>query len=90
MTILISLPTPGGLTRYCKSNCHNAQREICVCVCRGINHGIGIKQAAINTHDHFNQIVNDQAIENPDASTFQLSLDNLVLHGERSEEEKES
>ena len=95
MAILIIASTPDGRTRHCKSNCHNARLYICVCVCRGMNHGIGARQAAINTHDHYQQIIDDCARENPDApimipSSFQLSLDNLMLRGERAEEKIES
>ncbi len=95
MAILISSPAPGGRTRYCASNCHNAKLPDCVCVCRGINHSVGSEQAAINTHDHYQQIIDDCARENPDApimipSSFQLSLDNLMLRGERAEEKIES
>ena len=82
MAILITSPATGGRIRTCNSSCHNAQLDICVCVCRGINHGLGPVQAAINTHDHFDQIINAEAPED-NVSSFQLSLDNLI-RGEKN------
>ncbi len=80
MATLIISPAPGGRTRYCASNCHNAKLPDCVCVCRGLNHSVGPEQAAINTHDHCQQIINEN-VSDEILSSFQLSLDNLMQHG---------
>jgi hypothetical protein len=85
MAVLIISPAPGGKTRYCAANCHNAKLPDCVCVCRGLNHSVGSEQAAINTHDHYQQITNDPDEPKEILSSFQLSLDQLMLHGEKNQ-----
>ena len=67
MTTLITTFTPGGNIRRCDANCHNAQHSNCTCLCGGMNHGKGNKQATINTQTHARRIINDWTKENPDA-----------------------
>ncbi len=67
MTTLISTFTSDGNARRCDATCHNAQHSTCNCICGGMNHGKGLKQAAINTHTHARRIVNDWTKENPEA-----------------------
>lgn len=45
MTTLISVHNRGR----CDGKCHNAKHENCVCVCDGVNHGVGRSQAIENT-----------------------------------------
>ena len=33
----------------CDSNCYNAISPECDCICRGMNHGVGLKKAQENT-----------------------------------------
>ncbi len=67
MTTLISTTNLFGCDRRCDANCHNAQHSTCACICGGMNHGKGIKQAAINTHTHARRIIKDWSKENPDS-----------------------
>lgn len=34
-----------GTTRRCDARCYNAKGHACGCVCRGINHGVGLQRA---------------------------------------------
>lgn len=40
--------TSGGRTRRCDAKCYNAKGRKCRCICGGLNHGVGLNQAAIN------------------------------------------
>ncbi len=84
MTTLITTFTSGGCIRRCDATCHNAQHSTCACICGGMNHGKGSKQAAINTHNHYKKILETWTKEKKILSSFQLSLDNLALHGEKN------
>lgn len=33
----------------CDANCYNATHPVCDCICRGMNHGVGLKKATENT-----------------------------------------
>lgn len=45
--------------RRCDARCHRATKPRCRCVCGGVNHGVGLGQAVINTR----QITNEQLIK---------------------------
>jgi len=34
---------------HCNSHCYNAKCEVCMCVCGGLNHGVGLQKAIENT-----------------------------------------
>lgn len=75
MTTLLTYKNPdGSTTRRCGARCYNAKRPTCVCICQGINHGVGHNQAIENTQEHA-QLLSDAQdagdfIINP--STYQL------------------
>ena len=48
MVVLIS-KTTSGRRRTCSARCHNAKGLVCQCLCEGINHGVGLRQATENT-----------------------------------------
>jgi len=49
MATLISYQSSGGQQGRCDAKCYNARHPRCVCICGGRNHGVGLRQAAINT-----------------------------------------
>ncbi|MBA7637589.1 hypothetical protein ES703_45235 [subsurface metagenome] len=50
MTTLIKHKNPdGSITGRCDQRCYNAKGPKCNCICGGINHGKGKKQAIDNT-----------------------------------------
>lgn len=50
MTVLIKQKLPGQKrARTCSALCYNAKGPVCCCVCGGVNHGVGFRQAAENT-----------------------------------------
>jgi hypothetical protein len=46
-TVLAAYGLSGRLRR-CDARCHEAQGDVCRCVCGGANHGVGAAQAAAN------------------------------------------
>lgn len=49
MSVLIWHRTNEGRTRVCNSRCYDAKTEKCLCICEGINHGVGLDKALANT-----------------------------------------
>jgi hypothetical protein len=57
MTTLISVYTSEGCVGRCDARCYNATTPGCFCVCGGMNHGVGEKQAFENTRQHAEQML---------------------------------
>jgi len=51
MSTLITQKTGSGGQLRCDAKCHDALGPDCDCICGGINHGVGAKQALKNTHE---------------------------------------
>jgi len=49
MTTLIAITNIAGLRRQCHAECYSAKGNHCTCICRGVNHGVGLHQALLNT-----------------------------------------
>jgi len=49
MSCLIYASNSEGCTGKCDANCYNATGAVCGCICGGMNHGVGLKQATDNT-----------------------------------------
>jgi hypothetical protein len=45
--------------RRCDAKCYDAKSPDCDCCCKGLNHGVGLKQAQSNTAELVNQILKD-------------------------------
>jgi hypothetical protein len=67
MTTLISYKTSTGATGRCDAKCHKAKRQKCKCICGGLNHGVGQKQAAKNIPEHLKEILKEGVYINIDA-----------------------
>jgi len=59
-TLLIHTRPDGTHRRICGANCHNATKPHCVCICQGVNHGVGINQAIDNTQHHAHLLADAQ------------------------------
>ena len=47
---LIKFKDSDGKNRRCSAVCYNAKGEVCTCICcGGKNHGVGLRQATVNT-----------------------------------------
>jgi hypothetical protein len=42
---LVDFVTSDGKRKVCNARCYNARHNECVCICRGANHGRGMRQA---------------------------------------------
>lgn len=51
MCTLIEVRNSEGIVGRCDARCYNAEHVNCDCVCRGHNHGAGLKQAQNNVAD---------------------------------------
>ncbi|GAB4456972.1 MAG: hypothetical protein Kow0031_38000 [Anaerolineae bacterium] len=49
MTTLIAVYDSSGCWGRCDARCYDATSELCDCICGGMNHGAGIRQATDNT-----------------------------------------
>jgi len=58
MVVLITVGTGDG-QRHCDHRCYEAVSEHCDCVCDGVNHGVGLKQALLNMEAVAKRIVDD-------------------------------
>lgn len=51
MTTLIAVYTNRGCIGRCDAKCHDAFEPECICVCGGVNHGVGLSRAIKNTDE---------------------------------------
>lgn len=49
MTTLIAVHGVGGRIKRCDARCYDAHETECDCVCRRLNHGVGLQRAIENT-----------------------------------------
>lgn len=75
MTTLIIYETTGGTKRRCDARCHDAKGEKCECICVGANHGVGVKQAMVNTRNMAAGWIDASAKVNPDVYQIPLGLE---------------
>ena len=61
MPALITVYQDGRKVAQCDAKCYNATRDHCRCVCAGVNHGVGLAEAARNTVDLDNWNVDPHA-----------------------------
>jgi hypothetical protein len=59
MATLIYASNSDGCTGKCDANCYNATCPECDCVCGGRNHGVGIKQATVNTAELADEMIEE-------------------------------
>jgi len=51
MSTLIAVYNSDGCVGRCDAKCYEATTPICDCICRGKNHGVGLKKAIDNTRE---------------------------------------
>ncbi len=56
---LIAVYTSDGCVGRCDARCYNAKSEHCDCICKGTNHGKGLKQAMDNTREMYEPWITD-------------------------------
>lgn len=50
MASLLIVRRGGDIVAHCDAICYDATQPVCVCrACEGLNHGVGLEQAAFNT-----------------------------------------
>jgi len=47
-SVLEARTSDGSLVGRCDAKCHTAKGKKCKCICEGLNHGVGTKQALKN------------------------------------------
>lgn len=55
----MSVTFGSGETRRCDEKCYNAISPECDCICHGMNHGKGLKQAQENTALYVKELVKE-------------------------------
>jgi len=48
MATVLAVYNSQGCVGRCDARCHEAQGDVCHCICGGANHGVGTAQAAAN------------------------------------------
>lgn len=56
MTILATLINSTGIIRQCGKTCYLAKTRTCQCLCGGVNHGVGRRQAIDQTREYFEEL----------------------------------
>lgn len=59
MSTLIAVYNSDGCVGRCDAKCYNATHSECDCICRGKNHGAGLKQATENTRELADQWIEE-------------------------------
>ena len=77
MSTLISTYNSDGCVGRCDLRCYNAVTLRCVCVCGGVNHGVGLKQAIANTQ----KLAIEQIRENHPGSAGVLKVRKFEFQG---------
>ncbi len=79
----ITYHSSGGDKGRCDAKCHDAKHPICDCICGGINHGVGLKQAIENTGLHFGEMVREYEKAHPGESVevFRSSIQDVMEFG---------
>ncbi len=72
MTALIEVRNSSELVGRCDASCYEAQHAPCECVCRGRNHGAGIKQATSNIRELAQGCISDLKARRPEAASFKV------------------
>jgi hypothetical protein len=69
MSTLISVYNSDGCVGRCDAKCYEAKTPGCDCICGGVNHGAGFKQAQENTREYAEEWIDRYKKENniPDA-----------------------
>ena len=51
MAVVLRVTCAGGGGGQCDAKCYNGEDARCVCVCQGLNHGVGETQALANLRE---------------------------------------
>lgn len=79
MATLIAAYTSSGCIGRCDAKCYEAVTPHCECICGGLNHGVGRKQAESNTRELAEQWMKRWKDEHPDTHRFDVPARQLAL-----------
>ena len=51
MAVLLAVYTSDGCVGRCDARCYNAHSTHCKCICKGLNHGAGLRKARSQTRE---------------------------------------
>ncbi len=52
MTTLIAVYSSDGCEGRCDARCYEAEGDVCVCLCQGVNHSAGRQRAEANVREY--------------------------------------
>ena len=81
MATLIMQKSSAGKRRRCDTKCYNALHDKCVCICGGMNHGIGLSEAVKFTESFARKFSNDQTVVLPNGKPAHRNHDEFELLG---------
>lgn len=79
MATMISAHDSSGCIGRCDAKCYNATTPHCECICGGMNHGVGQKQAENNTIELAEQWIERWKDEHPETQRFDVPARQLRL-----------
>lgn len=74
MATLIYASNSSGCIGKCDANCYEAKSSDCDCICRGMNHGKGLKKATENTGKYAEEWIEKYKKEHPDEKALELTV----------------
>ncbi len=72
-TLILRKNRSGAVTGMCNAKCYNAKGKKCKCICAGINHGKGLREALELTVKHQSLILSTRR----DGEAFIVQLQTL-------------
>lgn len=80
---LVSIQSPGGHCRgRCDARCYNAKGITCVCICGGVNHGKGEKQAIKNIREMNDSFIDNWQKNHPKTKIQKIHIGNTIKQEE--------
>ncbi|MET8006156.1 hypothetical protein [Nonomuraea glycinis] len=73
---MMAVHRPGGRTQRCDGRCYTAGKDTdCDCVCEGMNHGVGLRQAIVNTREHAKRWETNARAQDPEIRRVEVGFE---------------
>jgi len=79
MATLIAGYDSNGCTGRCDAKCYEATSSECICICCGMNHGVGLNRACENTAALAERWIDEWKKQHPDTERFEVPEVQLPL-----------
>ena len=73
--LIFASDASGNCVGRCDANCYDAKHPECDCICKGMNHGKGIKVAEENMRRCADEWMREYREKHPNVKTFGFDVD---------------